>query len=635
MADDATRRAAIAELARRELARREQANAPEQPRRKLSYLEKVRESIGLMQRAGKASAEPLGSMAVNAAIQPIAGLAGLVGIASKALPGDQSGNPARFVEGTQNFLSDLLAPEPESPDELKVAQGIAKPLGYLQRGIEYVSEKGGMGSPALSTAIETGINAAPLALGIRTPKPTARVPVLRDIADTSSRQARRAISEALERDNITPEEAATMLRDLGPEARLADLGENMTDLARSATAKPGPARTRARDFLEERQAGQQMRLVKTTGLGDVRSFKDAFVRDMQGRQSRAAPLYREAYEQPLDLSSPQMRALLKRPTMREVLKDAARILADEGGGGGHVRLMDAAKRSLDDRIGKAVRSGAREEARRLTMLKNDLLAEVDRQVPQFREARNIYAGEAAMRDASQLGRNVLTRKMDLDEVAGTVRNMSDGERVAFQRGAVRGLIDKLDGMANSRNAAGKLIESPRAREILELAFPRQVFERLMQVAEAEARFSRTRQTVLGGSPTARIQEGVKSLENATGFIRGLKEGELYGAFVRSLASGLEKLGIGRVKDSTLRELARLLFDEYAPPPARIVPPAGSLRLPQVQPATLAPASLISAPPAALPAPTIAGDRPPPNPRNMLSRLEPHNINSLAPELPRQ
>lgn len=595
MADDDLRRAAVAELARRELERRQQAGKSEsggKPRRKLSYLEKVVETIGLMHRAGRASAEPLGAMAVSAATEPVAGLAGIVGIASKALPGDQTGNPARFVEGTREFFG-RLAPTPESPDEIKVAQGLAAPFEQLQQGIETVSEAGGMGSPLASTVIETGINAVPLAFGIRSPRPTARAPVLRDIADTPNRKARRAISEALERDNITPEEAAAMLREMGPEARLADLGENLTDLARSAVAKPGPARTKARDFLEERQAGQQMRLIRTTGLGNVREFKDAFVADMRRRQSQAAPLYREAYEQPLDLSAPQMQAILERPTIREVLKEAARIMADEGGGGGHVRLMDAAKRALDDRIGKAVRSGERETARRLTKLKNELLAEVDRQVPQFREARNIYSGEAAMRDAAVLGRNVLTRKLDLDDVADTVRGMSDGERVAFQKGAVRGLVDRLEGTANTRNAAAKLIESPRAREILELAFPQPVFERLMRTAEAEARFSRTRQTVLGGSPTARIQEGVRGLESATGFMRGLQRGEILGAFVRSLASGLRQLGIGKVSDDTLRELSRLLFDTYAPPPAQIQPRASRFPRVQVEPGAVAAGSALA------------------------------------------
>src|SRR5690606_23230113 len=130
-----------------------------------------------------ASAEPLGAMAVSAATEPVAGLAGIVGIASKALPGDQTGNPARFVEGTREFFG-RLAPTPESPDEIKVAQGLAAPFERLQQGIETVSEAGGMGSPLASTVIETGISAVPMAFGIRSPRPTARAPVLRDIADT-------------------------------------------------------------------------------------------------------------------------------------------------------------------------------------------------------------------------------------------------------------------------------------------------------------------------------------------------------------------------------------------------------------------------------------------------------------------
>src|SRR5690606_14898351 len=190
--------------------------------------------------------------------------------------------------------------------------------------------------------------------------------------------------------------------------------------------------------------------------------------------------------------------------------------------------------------------------------------------------------------------------------------------------------DRLEGTANTRNAAAKLIESPRAREILELAFPRPVFERLMRTAEAEARFSRTRQTVLGGSPTARIQEGVRGLESATGFMRGLQRGEILGAFVRSLASGLRQLGIGKVSDDTLRELSRLLFDEYAPPPAQIQPRPSRFPRVEVQPGAVAAGSaLASQGERASRGPVrIEGDRP--GPANGLPETitPPRRVNSL-------
>lgn len=510
------------------------------------------------------------SLSSSAIAEPVSGLVGLMGGATQALPGNQEGRAARWQQAT----SDALTYEPKSSEGQRTIGAVGEFFDEnIDKPVDWIAEKGGMGSPALSAAIETALYSAPVALGLRKPasqrnaqssdKPKqVTLPTVKDIADSPSRKAQRLLAEALERDGLTPDEAVARLQQLGPEARLADLGENLSGLARATTAKPGPARTTAKDFLDTRQKGQQSRLTKAAGVQGTKEFKEAFATAMRDRKSKASPLYDEAYEAPLDLSSPQMTALLERPSMKRALKDAAKIVADEGGGTGHVRLMDAAKRSLDDKIGAAVRSGKREKARRLTMLKNELLTEVDRQVPAFKQAREVYAGEAAMRDAAQLGRNLLTKKLDLDDIEVMIKDMGEGELRAFQMGTMRGLVDKLEGTANNRNVAGKLIESPRAREVLELAFPDEAsLKRLLDVADAESLFSQTRNKVQGGSPTARIQQETSSLESTASAVENIARSPLMG----TAREVLQRLGIGKVSDKTLQEVGQLLFRSTRPP----------------------------------------------------------------------
>ncbi len=397
---------------------------------------------------------------------------------------------------------------------------------------------------------------------------TAAGSAVRSFTDTPERKAQRLVGQALERDRLTPAEAVRQITDMGPQTRLADMGENLGGLARAVTARPGPARTTARDFLEERQAGQAQRLMRQAGLDDVPQFRRSFQKFMTQRHSAAKPLYEQAYATQLDLSSPQMQALVQRPSMQRALREAQTILKDEGGGTGHVRLMDAAKRHLDDRIGSALRTGERDTARRLINLRRELLEEVDRQVPAFAQARATYAGEASMRDAAQLGRNLFGRRLDLDDAELLIARMGDGERQAFQRGALRGLVDTLENMASTHDAGRKLIASPRQREVMRLAFQDEgAVQRLIQAAETESTYSATRNVVRGGSPTARIQEEVAGLDQTAGIGAALRQGNVIGATSRMLRA----LGIGKPSDETLEAVGRILFTPDAAGASRALP----------------------------------------------------------------
>jgi hypothetical protein len=400
-------------------------------------------------------------------------------------------------------------------------------------------------------------------------KPVGRAAVhaFRRLIETPSSASRRLILETLERDGLTPDDALRRLEELGPQARLADLGENMAALAREATSAAGPVRNAARDFLEERAAGQRDRFIDTTGLGDVAEFKQGIREFMNRRHGEAAALYEEARAATLDLATPAMQSLLNRPRMQTALNRAARVLADEGvpvTAGNEVRLIDAAKRVLDDSVSRALRGGGKGEARRIMAIRDELLREVDRQVPVYAQARAAYAGEMAMTDAVRLGRNLFARNVDLDAAEDAVGAMVTSEREAFQRGVLAGLVDKLEAAGTDANVTGRLIETPRARQILELAFPdRAALERMIRSAEAENQFARTRTTVSGPARRAAVDELEQGRQGAS-IAAALARGET----LRATSGLLKLLGFGETSNRTRAELARALF-------RRDVPGAGS------------------------------------------------------------
>tara|TARA_R110000787_G_scaffold283283_1_gene395889 strand:+ start:624 stop:2570 length:1947 start_codon:yes stop_codon:yes gene_type:complete len=67
--------------------------------------------------------------------------------------------------------------------------------------------------------------------------------------------AERKIAEALYRDGFTPESAVAKLKELGPSARLIDLGENIRDLGGSVVQTPGRGKSALTKALTRRQEG--------------------------------------------------------------------------------------------------------------------------------------------------------------------------------------------------------------------------------------------------------------------------------------------------------------------------------------------------------------------------------------------
>lgn len=388
---------------------------------------------------------------------------------------------------------------------------------------------------------------------------------------TPRSDAEQMLGRALQADLADPEAADRLARIGigGSKLDLVDVGENTVGLARGAGAKPGQFRSDAAQMLRDRQAGQQDRIVgsmakEQTNLHanaapTTEAFKDTFDSFLTSRSSAAKPFYEQAYAAPIDLKTEAFRNVLNRPAMRAALTDARTKLANEGGGSGSgpVRILDAAKRSIDDQISVARRAGQADHARVLTGIKNDLVSEIDRQVPAYSQARSTFAGEAALRDAAETGASLFTPNVSHDEMRRAVADMTAGELQAFRRGALRGLVGKLETTPESRNAAQKLVETTAMRDKLKLLFPNDAsVARFMQTASDEAQMSYTKNKVLGGSPTARIQQETGALSTAGEVLHDVATGNKLGLFSKFIRS----LGYGEVSPETMTELSDLLLN---------------------------------------------------------------------------
>ena len=415
---------------------------------------------------------------------------------------------------------------------------------------------GGLGAPVFGSAA---------AIAGKTIRPVVQK-LIDSFSETPKSKAIGLVTNALQRDDITPEEASAILRRFGRPAALADIGENLGDLTRTAATIPSRGKQSARIFLDERQEGQRIRLVQAArNASGKNAFDEEVINVINNAESKAQPLYQEAYSQVLDVT-PQMAEILKRPAMQTAMVKAGRKVKNMGFSDDivnnvtDVRYMDTVKRALDDDIGIAQRQGRRDDVRILSQLKNDFLSEIDSQVPAYAEARNVFSGEASIRDAVDLGRNALSNKFSTDDLNNAIKNMTDSEIQGMRHGLLTGITDQLDSLQNVTGAANRLSKIPKLKNALRAVFPdSNALEDFLQQAVSEGRFAQTRNTVIGGSPTSRIQASQRAASSESSPLNIMLDSMTGGG--ASIVNGLKRAVFKTdIEPEVADELIKILLD---------------------------------------------------------------------------
>lgn len=386
--------------------------------------------------------------------------------------------------------------------------------------------EGGIGGAALGGAIPV---VGTVARGLR----GALAPATKASAE---KQAVRLIGTALQRDALAPADVAKeAVQFAGKPAILPDLGgENLLGLARAAQATPSRAKAALSEAVHGRSTEQLPRvsgdIEQALGLQrqDIHDLADRII---EARKENAAPLYEEAYSAgPID--NPKINELLRRPAMQRALA-AARVTArDEGvdipatsilapfnppvkaadalasavhpAQGVDVRTLDYVKRALDDRISALYRKGANDKARVLSNLRGQMLTELDNTVPAFKAARDQFAGDSALRDALEAGKNFLNSDPRLVDKA--VKGLTEGERTMYRMGALDAVRQAMDKAPDGADLTKRVFGNTTKRDLFKALLNNdEAFNSLTQKMGAESRMVRTKNTIVGGSPTARIE----------------------------------------------------------------------------------------------------------------------------------
>ena len=381
------------------------------------------------------------------------------------------------------------------------------------------------------------------------------------------RFAARKIQQALDRDELTPEEAFRRIQELGPEAKLVDVGENVRGLGRSVAGQPGRGKKVAVDVLEARQEGQGVRLTEAVNeaLDPTGDFAGSARVLQEVRKEAAAPLYKTAYETPIKPNE-RLVSLFRRPALEQAWNRAKKIAANEGEilpdelfivrpDGGKVvnpdairdvKTLDFIKRGLDDIVDRntdAITGKIKGEvAKGVNNLRKQYIAVLDGLSPEYKAARAAWSGPSRSLDMMNKGRRFINA--DEEITAGQLLKMTGDEKFFFRMGAARQLRDTIFNTPDGTNAVRRIFGSELKRQRLRAVFPDNAsFKAFRETMEQETELFRTRAIVSprsGSQTDLRAAERSDLAEDFGGVVSDLARGNQGNAAARFL----RKIGIG-------------------------------------------------------------------------------------------
>lgn len=303
---------------------------------------------------------------------------------------------------------------------------------------------------------------------------------------------------------------STVLMDAG--------GENLRGLVRAAGNIPNSAREGARRAVDTRQAGQYARIEDdlVTAFKEPKNYYDELGRLAAKMDEVGAKAIQPALRTETPMT-PQLRAVMARPTLTELTSSVARKIADEGAPIGletRTTLLHRIKMELDEQIAlsqRAEKMGTKPQAgwdtRTLTILKRDLLNAIDN--PTYKAGLKQYASQARLSNAAEDGFDEF-RKLAPEQIREKLRGFeTDVERQFYRLGAMRAIVDQVRQGNVTRDRTDGVFSSPQMMMKLRAVMPDQkAFREFQKQLVIEARLADSRKAMQGNSTTARqLAEG--------------------------------------------------------------------------------------------------------------------------------
>lgn len=369
------------------------------------------------------------------------------------------------------------------------AEGAAAGSGYAEDGVAGAAGIGGVAGGALAGIIPGGVAAVQA--------------LKRSLSRAPEAVVQREVGRLARQTGLSPEEIMQELRDMGPDAGLADVNPSTREALRGALSESDVPTQK--DITQKYQARSDTRsgrldeaisaeMGQGTAQGQRASLKAA-------REAESEGLYEQAFSHKPEITADDQKFLSGlRGRVPEAQKAGKKLARMEGKKWKDMTLSEQlhySKLGLDDLIAK---SGKKPQQRRaLTQAKNELLGWMDDNIPAYGQARDIYAGSFAEERALDTGRNLFKGAYDGEEIANITKGMSAAEKESFGIGAKNALMNQLE-------VAGKLTKKQEAVAKQALGF--EDFSRLRNTLAQEGRMAMTETAAGALRPGALDQERI-------------------------------------------------------------------------------------------------------------------------------
>ena len=261
--------------------------------------------------------------------------------------------------------------------------------------------------------------------------------------------------------------------------------------------------------------------------------------DVQSLNNRnISPLGR--YVKDNDLIQNEIKKIRRNPEFSREMRNAADT---------DFNILDQVNQNLGEMIEDAKRAGHMPTVMRLTMQKNELLKQMDKIVPEYKQARNLYEARGKALRAQAVGEDIFDPKVTPDLMKRKIKDMEWLEQNSLKIGATSELLRKLGQAPNEAVALGRMLNDNSIRK-LEAVYGKPAARVFREYAESEVKRNRNMNKVLSGSQTSEKQ----SLRDKSNFLINLARNPL--GIVGEVLGPAEN----RIMNETNKAIAELLTD---------------------------------------------------------------------------
>jgi hypothetical protein len=395
----------------------------------------------------------------------------------------------------------------------------------------------------------------------------------------AQRRAVQRLRQAFKDDGIDAASAESAMQDFVErgfdDVALLDVGgDSVRREVRRAAGTAGPGSAVMEDFFEARRDSQPSRVVERINrfFSDNDDFRATRAQAIQRREDSSAPLYAAFREQPgmpreelaEFMDDPLFVRIARRAVVSARRRDGAEAVPKNALDGDTISpdVLNRIKIALDERIQSARSRGDAVDAGDLTAFRSRFVSVVDEAYPQYRVARDAYAGNSALVDAMNIGRESL--RMDTEELAEISAGMSQSERDFLRVGMVRAVRERAGNVADGRDVAAAINRNPNMRDRMRQAFDNdEEFNRFIEALTVESNRVQVARGAAASSGSQTAPRASDQIEAAAGdIVTDLASGNFTGPGMRVVRGVGDVIAGGnrRIRDSEIVNIATRPMD---------------------------------------------------------------------------